>query len=115
MDILFNTDDLQWTTHPSVKGVLIKKIVTTEKFGKASPTILIVKIPADVEVPEHVHEKSEDILFILSGKGTIRIDGSGKRQLQPGTVIRVPRNTKHNIFDIQEELLVYDVFTPGIM
>jgi hypothetical protein len=35
--------------------------------------------------------------------------------LRKSNVVRVPRNTNHRIFDITEELLVYDVFSPGIM
>jgi len=35
--------------------------------------------------------------------------------LQKGTVVRVQRKTKHRIFDVSEELLIYDVFSPGIM
>jgi len=90
-------------------------MITREQFGEESPSILMVKIPAHVEVPEHIHEESEDILFILSGTGTMWIDGIGEVTLQKGTVVRVPRSTKHRMFDVSEELLIYDVFSPGIM
>ncbi|MBN2179401.1 MAG: cupin domain-containing protein [Deltaproteobacteria bacterium] len=115
MKILYNTEVLPWVDHPTVKNVSIKKIITKEQFGEESPTIIMVKIPAHVEVPEHIHDKSEDILFILSGRGTMWIDEIGEMTLQKGTVVRVPRNTKHRIFDVSEDLLVYDVFSPGIM
>jgi mannose-6-phosphate isomerase-like protein (cupin superfamily) len=90
-------------------------MITKEQFGEESPSIIMVKIPAHVEVPEHIHDKSEDILFILSGRGTMWIHDVGEVTLQKGTVVRVPRNTKHRIFDVSEELLIYDVFSPGIM
>jgi len=35
--------------------------------------------------------------------------------MHQGMVIRVPRNTRHRIFDVTDDLLVYDVFSPGIM
>jgi quercetin dioxygenase-like cupin family protein len=115
MEVLYNTEYQSWEDHPSVKNVSIKKIVTKEQFGEESPSIIMVKIPAHVEVPEHIHDTSEDILFILSGSGTMWIDEIGDMKLQKGTVVRVPRNTKHRIFDVSEELLVYDVFSTGIM
>lgn len=115
MRVSFNLEGLSWIDHPSVVNVSIKKIVTNEEFGEESPSILIVKIPAHVEVPEHIHNNSEDILFILSGRGSMWIDEVGDVALQKGTVVRVPRNTKHRIFDVSEELLIYDVFSPGIM
>ncbi|MEA3470611.1 MAG: cupin domain-containing protein [Thermodesulfobacteriota bacterium] len=115
MKVLYNTENLPWEDHPSVKNVSIKKMITREQFGEESPSIIMVKIPARVEVPEHIHEKSEDILFILFGRGTMWIDEIGEVTLQKGTVVCIPRNTKHRIFDVSEELLVYDVFSPGIM
>ena len=115
MEVIFNTDNLAWENHPTVKDVSIKRVVTTEQFGKNSPSIIMVKVPVDVEVPEHIHEQSEDILFILSGNATMWIDGIGNLKLQRGMVVRVPGNTKHKIFNVTDELLVYDVFSPGIM
>ena len=75
----------------------------------------MVIIPAGIEVPEHIHAHCEDILFILAGLGTMWIDGDGIVQLRKDAIVRVPRNTKHRIYDVTEELLVYDVFSPGIM
>ncbi|MCD6486939.1 MAG: cupin domain-containing protein [Syntrophobacterales bacterium] len=115
MDVLFNAGNLLWKDHPAIKGVSIKKIVTTEQFGKDSPSIVMVKIPVGVEVPEHIHKESEDILFILAGKATMWIGGIGNLRLQKNVVVRVPRNTRHRVFDVTDELLVYDVFSPGIM
>jgi mannose-6-phosphate isomerase-like protein (cupin superfamily) len=115
MEILFTTDSLAWVPHPTVKDVSIKKIVTMEDFGQESPSIILVRVPVGVVVPEHVHTNSEDILFILSGAATMWIDGRGEVPLRKNNLVRVPRNTKHRIFDITEELLVYDVFSPGIM
>ncbi|MBN2283244.1 MAG: cupin domain-containing protein [Deltaproteobacteria bacterium] len=115
MDIMYDTESLAWVAHPTVENVSIKKVVTAERFGTDSPTILMVRIPVGEEVPEHVHERSEDILFILSGTATMWIDGVGEIPLQKGRVVRVPRGTKHRIFDVSDELLIYDVFSPGIM
>ncbi|MDO9515786.1 MAG: cupin domain-containing protein [Syntrophales bacterium] len=115
METFFDTEDLPWVDHPTVRNVTIKKIITTQQFGKDSPSILMVKIPVDVEVPEHVHTESEDILFVVSGRGMMWVDEAGEVLLCKGEVVRVPRNTKHRIFDVTDEIIVYDVFSPGIL
>jgi len=115
MDIFFDTKGLPWEDHPTIKDVSVRKIVTTGRFGKDSPSILMVKVPVGVEVPEHVHTESEDILFIVSGEATMWIDGAGNVHLCKDAVVRVPRNTRHRIFDVTDEILIYDVFSPGIL
>jgi mannose-6-phosphate isomerase-like protein (cupin superfamily) len=115
MEVLFTSDSLMWVPHPTVNDVYIKKIITMETFGQESPSIIMVRIPIGVVVPDHIHENSEDILFILSGSGTMWIDGVGEVPLHKGSVVRVPRNTNHRIFDVTQELLIYDVFSPGIL
>jgi mannose-6-phosphate isomerase-like protein (cupin superfamily) len=115
MDMYFTVDALPWEEHPSVRDVSIKKIITMTQFGQGSPSIIMVRIPAGIEVPEHIHANSEDILFILAGLGTMWIDGAGIVRLRKDAVVRVPHNTKHRIYEVTEELLIYDVFSPGIM
>ncbi len=108
-------NELTWEDHPTVPNVSIQKMITRSQFGPDSPSILTVRIPVGVEVPEHIHENSEDILCILSGKAAMWVDGTGQIALYRGLVVRVPRNTRHRIFDVTETLLIYDVFSPGIM
>ncbi|MBN2397705.1 MAG: cupin domain-containing protein [Deltaproteobacteria bacterium] len=115
MEIYYDMNDLPWENHPTVPNVSIQKMITRAQFGPESPSILTVRIPAGVEVPEHVHENSEDILCILSGKATMWVDGTGKIALYRGVVVRVPRNTRHRIYDVTETLLIYDVFSPGTL
>ncbi len=115
MEVIYDTETLPWEPHPTVEGVSIRRMITSAEFGSESPSIIMVRIPAGVEVPDHVHEGSEDILFILEGRGTMWIDGIGDLVLRKERVVRVPRNTTHRIFDVAEDLLVYDVFSPGIM
>jgi quercetin dioxygenase-like cupin family protein len=77
-------------------------------------TCFLVKIPKGKEIPEHIHQTQEDILFLLSGKGKMWIEGFGDFAIEKGTFIRVPKNTKHRIYDVTEEILNYDVFQPPL-
>jgi quercetin dioxygenase-like cupin family protein len=104
--------ELQWSPHPFLP-VQIKNFLT-RKDDRADLTIFLVSIPAGKEIPEHVHETQEDIIFIMAGKAKMWIDGIGEFPLEKGTFIRVPKNTKHRIYNVTEDILNYDVFTPPL-
>lgn len=110
----FLIESLPWSPHPVVEGVQIKSLVSKKQDG-LDVTCMLVKVPAGKEVAEHIHPEQDDILYPLSGKATMWIDGTGEFLLQPGTFVRVPKGTKHRIFGVKEELLVYDVFCPALM
>ena len=74
---------------------------------------MLVKVPAGKEVPEHIHEIQADILYPLQGKAEMYVEGAGNLELKPGVVVRVPIGAKHKIFNVTEELLIYDVFQPA--
>ena len=113
MRIVINTEEGEWVPHSTAKGVLVKPLITKKEFGEDSPSILLVKIPKGAVVPEHTHEESEDILYILSGHAKMFVEEIGEFEIKKEMLIRVPRRTKHSIYDVTEDLLVYDVFSPG--
>jgi quercetin dioxygenase-like cupin family protein len=112
MEIVKRERDLPWTPHPFLP-IRIKNLLT-KKDDQGDITIFLVSIPAGKEIPEHVHETQEDIIFIMAGKARMWIDGVGEFSLEKGTFIRVPKNTKHRIFNVTEDVLNYDVFTPPL-
>ena len=113
MDNLRSIEKISWTSHPTIKGVRIKPLITA-KDHHLNMTCMLVDIPAGVEVPEHIHENQDDILYPLAGKGVMHIDGSGPFTLEPGIIVRVPKGTKHKITDITENLLLHDLFSPAL-
>ena len=42
------------------------------------------------------------------------IDGEGEFPMEAGMVILVPPNTLHAIRNIEEDILLYNVFSPGM-
>lgn len=107
-------DDLPWKPHSLAEGVMIKPLVTKSATG-ADVTCMLVKIPAGAYIPEHVHETQEDIVYPLSGKGKMFVEGTGEFDLAPGIIVRVPKGRKHRVFDVTEELTVFDVFSPALI
>jgi quercetin dioxygenase-like cupin family protein len=112
MEICTNIDSLSWAPHPIAEGVEIKSLVTKKDDG-LDVTCVLVKIPAGMEISEHVHETQADILYPLQGSAEMYVEGTGNFQLKPGMVVRVPIGAKHKISNVTEELLIYDVFQPA--
>jgi quercetin dioxygenase-like cupin family protein len=114
MEIYKTVADISWRPHPLFKEVNIRPLVTKKEDG-LNVTCMLVRIPAGKEIPEHIHEEQVDILYPLQGKAEMHVDGAGTFPLKPGIVVRVPKSTKHYIFNVTEELLIYDVFQPATL
>jgi quercetin dioxygenase-like cupin family protein len=114
MEIRKAVGDISWRPHPLVREVSIKPLVTKSEDG-LNVTCMLVRIPAGIEIPEHIHEEQVDILYPLQGKAEMGVEGAGTFPLKPGVVVRVPIGTKHRIFNVTEELLLFDVFQPATL
>jgi quercetin dioxygenase-like cupin family protein len=112
MEIYTDVDNISWKPHPIAEGVEIKPLVT-KKDDKLDVTCLLIKIPVGREVPEHTHDDQVDIIYPLQGNADMHVEGTGTFKLEPGIVVRVPKGARHKIFNVTEEVLVYDVFHPA--
>ena len=112
MEVCTEVDSLAWNPHPLAKGVKIKPLVT-KRDHELNVSCILVKVPAGIDIPEHIHEDQADILYPLSGSAEMWVEGAGNFTLTPGVVVRVPIGVKHKIFNVSEELIIYDVFHPA--
>jgi mannose-6-phosphate isomerase-like protein (cupin superfamily) len=106
--------ELEWQPHPTAEGVEIKVLVSRASQD-TDVTCMLVRIGRGMEVPEHIHDHSDDILYPLAGQAQMWVEGSGGFSLEPGVIVRVPRGTRHRIFDVTEDLLLHDVFWPALL
>jgi len=113
MKVWHNQEETPWQSHSLAKGVLIRPLVSQKDDG-VDVTCMLVLIPEGKEVPEHVHEEQDDILYPLKGEAVMWVDGSGSFILKPGIIVRVPKGTKHRISGVKVDLLLYDVFWPAL-
>jgi quercetin dioxygenase-like cupin family protein len=83
----------------------IKKIVLPKRdvkvlIGNNSPinslnmTFGVATILPKTSMDPHIHNKEEEIIYILSGYGYVDIDGE-KEKIEEGTVIKLPIGSKH--------------------
>ena len=113
MSFFIRKDEIEWKPHPLARGVKIKPLLTRKEHN-ADVTCILVLTRKGLEIPEHSHEQ-DDLLYILSGEAEMWIEKIGSFKLQPGTFIRVRKGTKHKIYKVTKDLLVYDIFSPAIM
>ena len=71
----------------------------------------MVRVQANSVVPAHVHEGEDDNLYVLSGRARMRV-AADVFEIGPGAHITAPANVEHEIFDVVEDLYIYDVFAP---
>ena len=109
-----SVESIAWRPHPTADGVEIKPMISKGEHG-LDVTCMLVRVPAGKEVPEHIHAEQDDILYPLKGKATMWVEGTGEFSLEPGVIVKVPPGTKHKITDVEEELLIYDVFFPALI
>lgn len=103
-------ETIPWQPHPSgAPGVTMKKL--RGRDDGAAESIAIVRIAEGSTVPPHVHPESDDNLYILSGHATMRVLDA-TFTIGPGDQVTVPIDTEHEIYNVTEELVIYDLFAP---
>jgi mannose-6-phosphate isomerase-like protein (cupin superfamily) len=67
-------------------------------------TVGIINLKKDQEDTQQPHT-SDEIYYIISGRGTIEIDGI-KNEVNPGKIIYIPKKIHHSFHAISNELIV---------
>ena len=70
--------------------------IIAEPSTLKSPAVAasIMELPTGATVAEHVHDKETELLYVLSGSGTMTVGGV-KLAVTPTTVVQIPPRTKH--------------------
>ncbi|MCK6546563.1 cupin domain-containing protein [Myxococcota bacterium] len=86
---------------------------TTAPGLKEAAMTELVLLPG-TSVPEHVHDQSAELLYILEGEATMTLDGETQR-VRAGMAIYIPAGVKHSVKleSKLEPLRALQVYTPG--
>ncbi len=100
----FSVDILQATKD----NTFFRKVLFT---GDKSQ-LVVMDIKPGEDIGEETHPHTEQILFLLSGKGTTILDGV-ETPFEAGDVVIVPPGTVHNFVNVgTESMKVYTIYAP---
>jgi len=81
----------------------VKRVITG---GEGSANVHIVSV---TKGKEHVHKAYEETYYILSGKGTITLDGD-TWEAKAGTVVYIPAGMSHSLESTSPDPFVFIIF-----
>ena len=101
---------------PPNEGILLTagivcKVSTVSTNG--AYTVLELSLPAGAGAPMHIHEREDEVFYILEGSCEILINGES-HLAETGAVVVLPKNTAHafrNIGETPNRILI--TATPG--
>ncbi len=77
-------------------GSTIRSILDHTNAPVAHQSLAEATLPAGASTQRHYHRLSEEIYFLLSGTGTMELDGE-HRPVVPGDAILIPPGARHTI------------------
>ncbi len=94
----------------------VSKLLLAPKFGGVSNVSMGMNITeVGSMIPDHVHESSEEVLFLISGHAKIVIEGVGEWEIGPETAFYSPIGVKHRVENIGDEpLRIVWVYCPPL-
>ena len=104
-------DDIETKELP---GRRHKMAVRPDNMGAEKMCAGTAVFPANKHAPSHVHEKEEEILYVLEGEGNMYFDGKAE-PIRKGTFMLVPPGVEHSLESVTStELKVFYVFSPSV-
>jgi len=76
-----------------------------------------VRVPVGTAIGRHKHSRTEEIYFVVAGRGVMDQDGV-RSEIGPGDLIMTRRNVTHAMDvagDEDVELLVIEVYPPDVL
>jgi len=94
----------------------VSKLLLAPKFGGLKNVSMGMNITeVGSMIPDHVHEESEEVLFLISGRARIVIEGDGEWEIGPETAFYSPLGKKHRVENIGDEpLRIVWVYSPPL-
>jgi quercetin dioxygenase-like cupin family protein len=99
--------------HRDNPGLMVPFISADARFiiwlgtgAKTANMNYVVMQPGEANVP-HVHDVSEDSIFILEGHGSVQdFTGGARLEFDPGDVVHIDPGVRHAVFADRSEVVV---------
>ena len=94
-------------------GGVVRRIITKATTG-IDITFSQARLTPGAGHTWHTHEKEDEAVFVLSGKGTMYFEDE-EVKYEPNMSIIIPRGVKHqNINTSDDEIVLVSMFNPAI-
>lgn len=103
---------LPWYVHPNFRGVYLKDLVTAADT-KGAFSCHVVKIEKGFEVGEHDHKAEWEFNEVLSGDGSMVVDGK-KVACGPGFSYVTPPGISHIVSATGDDIYMLAKFVPAL-
>jgi len=84
----------------------IRSILDRTNSTATNQSLAEATLPPGAETEEHLHPRTEEIYYVLRGRGLMSLEGE-RREVGPGDGILIPTGTRHKIRNIGQEPLVF--------
>jgi mannose-6-phosphate isomerase-like protein (cupin superfamily) len=102
--------------HGGTSSLLWKRFTDGNMMWSDLQSFEHVTVPPGGNVGLHVHSRTEEIYFIVSGRGRMRV-GDESREVGPGDLILTPLHTAHSFQVVGDEpatFIVMEMVPPAI-
>ena len=102
--------------HGGESSIFWKRFATGNMVFSDLDAFEWARVPAGALIGEHTHSRTEEIYFVVRGRGEITIDGD-TQAVGPADLILTPLNATHSFRVIGEddvEIIVCEVLPPAI-
>lgn len=92
------------------------KLLLAPKFGGVKHVSMGMNITeVGSMIPDHKHEEAEEVMFLVSGRGKLVIEGEGEWEIGPDTAFYSPLGKTHRLENIGDEpLKIIWVYYPAL-
>lgn len=87
-------------------GSEIRSILDRTNSTVTNQSLAEATLPPGAATEEHSHPHSEEIYYILRGRGRMTLGGES-REVEPGDGILIPPGSRHTIRNLNREPLVF--------
>jgi mannose-6-phosphate isomerase-like protein (cupin superfamily) len=92
---------------------MVRELVSPRNSSIKSQSIAEVRIPSGESVLEHFHEKTEEVYYILSGRGQMYVDGETETVGSGDAIIILPGQRHKIANNCEEDLVMLVVCSPS--
>ena len=90
-------------------------LVGPDMTGSKNLLFGVAVFPPDSDAGPHVHQREEEVIYILSGHGQIKI-GDSLEPLEPGVAAYIPPGIEHQVIvQGDQPLKLVTVFSPPVV